>query len=295
MTAALIGVDIGATKTALRAELPSREVVDRVVPSIGWDAEPVADGAAWIDRVVRGAFALSAESTILAVGAQGLDSVELAAELRAKLVGLGYAAVACVNDAALLVPAAGCEHGIGLIAGTGSIGVGTDAGGALLFAGGWGAVIGDDAGAAGIVREAAKAALGAHDDARPDDGLLAALLASFGVADAERLARVVNDEPTVQNWAPHAPSVFAAAATGSATATGVIEHAADHLALLVGQLVRRGAIGDDVVVAGSVITRQPVLFQALAHRLADHHPSLHLHLLADDPVAGALALAKRLS
>lgn len=95
------------------------------------------------------------------------------------------------------------------------------------------AVLGDEGGAAAIVREATLAALAARDEGLADDGLLAALLEAFGVdalgaegGAVERLTRLVNDEPTVENWAPRAPAVFAAAEAGSGLAMAVIEAAA---------------------------------------------------------------------
>lgn len=295
MTELLVGLDLGGTKSAVRAVTPGGEVVvDVVVPSTDWDAEPVSRGAAWVDALLRAQLAPGATIAALGVGAQGLDTAPLAREFELALAAHGYRA-RCVNDAALLVPAAGFRAGIGLISGTGAIGVGADAAGAPLITGGWGWVLGDEAGAAGIVREATRAALRAHDDGLPEDGLLVGLLGAFEVDSAERLARAVNDEPTMDNWGPAAPAVFAAAAAGSALASTVIENAARHLARLVDQLVRRGAIGSDVVAAGGVIVAQPRLFAALARLLAERHPELTLHLLTEPPVAGAVALARELT
>lgn len=294
MTELIVGLDVGGTKTAIRAtDAVGRTVADLVVPSGEWDAEPVDAAAATIDRVIRGAFP-DATVISLAVGAQGLDNEAVARQLETALGALGYTPVACVNDAALLVPAAGFAVGLGLIAGTGAIGVGRRADGRTFVTGGWGWVIGDDAGAAGLVREATKVALLAHDDGEPDDGLLAALLADFGVTDAERLARAVNDEPTMANWAPHAPAVFAAADAGSPLARRVVEAGAEHLARLVDQLLARGAVGRDVVASGSVITGQRRLFSALRDLLALRHPELSLHLLRQAPVAGAVTIARGL-
>lgn len=291
----VVGIDAGGTKTALMVErhgsAPGVEPRTYVVSSAGWDAEPAATAARWLHQQVLDVLAPGEHVVALAVGAQGLDADATASALTAALHERGYPLVRCVNDAALLVPAAGLDSGIGLIAGTGAIGVGTDAEGRFLATGGWGWVIGDEAGAAGIVREATRAALLAHDDGLPDDGLLAALLGSFDVADAERLARAVNDEPTMASWGPHAPAVFAAADAGSALAVQVIDGAAAHLARLVAQLRRRGAVGTDVVVAGGVITRQPRLLDALRERLRSE-PELAVRVLTYPPVAGALALGR---
>lgn len=294
MTEVLVGLDLGGTKSAVRAVTRAgRVVVDAVVQSEDWDAEPIPAGAAWVDALIRAQVPRDASIAALGVGAQGLDTADIAHEFETALAGYGYRA-RCVNDAALLVPAAGLQVGIGLISGTGAIGVATGADGQVLITGGWGWVIGDEAGAAGIVREATRAALRAHDDGMPDDGLLGAMLAAFDVDSAERLARVVNDTPTMDNWGPAAPSVFAAADDGSALASTVIERAARHLARLVDQLVRRGAVGSDVVAAGSVIVGQPRLLGAVRRLVGERHPAFTVHLLTEPPVAGAVALAREL-
>lgn len=296
MTTYRVGVDVGGTKAAVLAEpLAGGPVVDVVIASEEWDAEPIEHGAAWIDRAVRAALGPDAAVAALAIGAQGFDSEATVVAMTERLHGLGYPAVLCVNDAALLVPAAGMDSGIGLISGTGAIGVAQDGQGRFLASGGWGWVLGDEAGAAGIVRDATRAVLRAHDDGEPDDGLLGALLDSFGVADAERLARAANDDPTMDNWGPHAPAVFAAADGGSELAGTVISGAAAHLALLVDQLLRRGAVGTNVVAGGGVIAGQPRLRDALAAELAVRQPQLRLHILTDPPVRGALALARTLA
>lgn len=290
MTRVRVGMDVGATKCAVLIQEGDR-VEAHTVPSTGWDAEPVNSGAGWIDATLHRCLASDVVVESLAVGAQGLDRPEVADGVAAELRRRGYERVVCVNDGALVARAAGVRHGIGLIAGTGAIGHATDAAGRTLLAGGWGAVIGDDAGAAGIVREATKAALLAFDDGRPDDGLLSALLDAFGVEDAERLARTVNDHPTTEHWGSRAPAVFDAARAGSALAIQVIDAAAGHLVRLVSQLRAKGAEGSDVVAGGSVIVAQPQLADAVRRDLAARHPDLSFRLLTREPVYGALAFA----
>jgi N-acetylglucosamine kinase-like BadF-type ATPase len=222
-----------------------------------------------------------------------VGSAAAAAGLEQALAARGIRA-AVVNDGALLIPAAGLEQGIGIVAGTGSVGIAADAAGNTLLAGGWGWVLGDEGGAAALVREATRAALAAHDEGCPDDGLLSSLEQAFGVTTAERLARAVNDDPTPENWAPRSPAVFAAAEGGSALAATVIDRAAGHLTALVSRLVARGAVGGTVVAAGGVIVGQPRLSAAFRACLARQHPELMLRILDEEPVAGAVVLARRL-
>jgi N-acetylglucosamine kinase-like BadF-type ATPase len=288
------GLDAGGTKLAVRAEtLGGERVADAEFSAAGWEAAPAAAAADWLLRHLRQALPAGSEVAALGVGAQGCDSPAVTAGLEQALRARGVLATV-VNDGALLVPAAGLDAGIGIVAGTGSIGVGTGADGGILLTGGWGWILGDEGGSAGIVREAVTAALHSHDDGRPDDGLLAALEHAFGVATAERLARAVNDEPTAANWGPRAPAVFAAADAGSALAVTVIDGAAAHLATLVSRLVARGATGRMVVAGGSVIVHQPRLAGAFRSRLRREHPDLDLRILDADPVAGAVTLARRL-
>ena len=290
----VVGMDAGASKLAVRIEsLDGERLVDAALAAKGWEAEPASDAVAWLLRHMESVLPEGGRVAALGLGAQGCDNPNVAEAITEAFGASGIPAVV-VNDAALLVPAAGLTAGIGVIAGTGAIAVAVSFEGEALAAGGWGWVLGDDAGAVGIVREAVKAALCAHDAGEPDDGLLQALLASYGVATAERLARAVNDEPSIENWAPHARVVFGAADGGSALAARVIAAGAEHLALLVDQLRRRGAVGDVVVAAGGVIVRQPRLRAMFAELLRLQHPELSVRVLEDQPAAGAVALARRL-
>ncbi|MFC0436688.1 BadF/BadG/BcrA/BcrD ATPase family protein [Kutzneria buriramensis] len=289
----VVGVDVGGTKVAVRiATLDGEVVSDHQWPADGWSATPAAKAARWLRSLLSLAVPADHEIVAVGVGAQGCDTQEHCEALAAAVAALGVHATV-VNDAALLVPAAGLDAGIGVIAGTGSIAVGTDAAGEVLFAGGWGWVLGDEASAPAILREATKAALAAYDDRRPDDGLMRALLQHYAVPDPPALARAVNDTPTPENWGPAAVAVFEAADAGSTLAARVIDEAARGLKLLVSQLIARGAIGDTVVAAGSVIVHQPRLADRFRSKLADFYPSLKLRLLEVPPVAGGVILALR--
>jgi N-acetylglucosamine kinase-like BadF-type ATPase len=295
VTDVVVGLDIGGTKTAIAAETVDGDPVTRAeVPSADWSASPPDAAAVWIAARVRAELSPPEHRVVaLAAGAQGCDTDEHGRHIAHALAALGYRATV-VNDAALLVAGAGLERGIGVIAGTGAIAVGQDRAGAYLFAGGWGWVLSDDASAPGIVREATRAALVAFDAGQPDDGLRAALQQAFGVDRPDLLARAVNDLPTPAHWGPKAPAVFDAADRGSALATAVIAAAAGHLVTQVGHLLRRGAVGREVVAAGGVIVHQPRLFAEFRQQLAQAQPGLTTQLLVDPPVNGAVRLAHRL-
>ncbi|WP_198168309.1 N-acetylglucosamine kinase [Herbidospora yilanensis] len=291
----LAGLDIGGTKTHLRFETPDGRVLADVVDPTGtWSATPVGEAARWIADLVDRHRPAEVTLGAIAVGAQGCDDEHHCAELSRALSSAAGVPAEVTNDAALLVPAAGLTSGIGVISGTGSIAVAVRPGGGLMFAGGWGWVIGDEGSAPALVREAVRAALTRNDTGDGGDVLLSLLIEAFGVPDAVGLARSVNDVPTAEHWAPKAPAVFAAAARGSADARAVIRAGAESLAHLVGVLAARGAGGTDVVAAGGVMTGQPDLFSAFRDAVARDHPALTVHLLHHPPVTGAVALARRL-
>jgi N-acetylglucosamine kinase-like BadF-type ATPase len=286
----VVGVDAGGTKAAVRVETVDGVLrADVEYPADGWEASPVDTAAAWLMERVRRAVPAGDEIVAVGVGAQGCDTASHCVALGA---ALGVPGVV-VNDAALLVPAAGLEAGIGVIAGTGSIAVGIDAAGEVLFAGGWGWVLGDEGSAPALVREATRAVLDAHDRGIGDDGLLSCLLDHFGVAGPEALARAVNDEPTPANWGAGAVAVFRAAELGSELAVRVIDEGARALVELVRRLVGRGAVGDTVVVAGSVLVHQRRLAERVRVRLGESLPALALRVLAVPPVVGGVTLARR--
>jgi N-acetylglucosamine kinase-like BadF-type ATPase len=288
-------MDVGGTKAAVQAVTRDGEViVDAVFSSTEWSANPPAAAAVWLANILSQALPAGSPVDAVGIGAQGCDTQEHCDELARSLGDLGFRATV-VNDAALLAPAAGLDVAIGIIAGTGAIGVGTAPSGETLIAGGWGWVISDDAGAAGLVRTATVAALIAHEEQQADDGLLSALEAAFGVDGPEALARAVNDEPTPENWGPRAPAVFAAADAGSPLAVDVIDNAGAYLVRVTGWLIARGARGADVVLAGSVIAGQPRLERSFRRQLALAHPALAVQLLAVQPVAGGVQLARRLA
>ncbi|MET4225408.1 BadF/BadG/BcrA/BcrD ATPase family protein [Oerskovia enterophila] len=296
----VVGVDVGGTKTHVRVARGEERLVDLVVPSTGWSAQPSGAAARWIAERVRAALGRCRPSLTVAdvahltVGAHGCETprqcVTLAEEVRLLLD------VSCtvVNDAQLLVPAAGLDEGIGLVAGTGSIAVGRHREtGAYLSAGGWGWVLGDDGSASALVREAARALFVRADVGATRDPLEPRLLASFGAENLVDLASIMSWRGGVETWGQHAPVVFRALEAGSQVSRAVVTAGGGALAELVGNLVYRGAVGTTVVVAGGVVTQQQALRNALADALERRAPQTALRMLDEDPVEGAVFLARR--
>ncbi|MER7922433.1 BadF/BadG/BcrA/BcrD ATPase family protein [Streptomyces sp. NPDC096057] len=292
-TPLVVGIDVGGTKTHLRACAGTNVVADHIRASSGWRPHDPAAAADWLTALVHDALPAHARPSAVAVGGHACETPRQCAGIRAALEDRLSAPVLVVGDAELLVPATGLDKGVGLVAGTGSVAVGLLADGGRLQVGGWGAVLGDEGGAAGLVREAARAAWAAHDRGEAPDQLALGLVEAFGVAEVPALGAALESASDVSaDWGRHARVVFTAADAGSLLAREVIAEAGRSLAALVVRLAERGVPVDDVVVSGGTVLAQPRLYDALTTALAERLPGARPRPIQVPPVEGAVALAR---
>lgn len=292
----IVGIDIGGTKTHIRAEAAGATLLDRSVPTADW----LVDGRLDSPASIRGLLALfsdlpSAQDAALVVGAHGLDSEAQALAFQTALADAHPGRAWSVNDAELLGPAAGFDEAIAVIAGTGSKVVGRRADGTEVTAGGYGYILNDPGSAPALVRDAVRSLFDAVDERERLDQLADALFAHFDVDDIVGLSNALTVHPRITRWGAAAPLVFEAADAGSPRAARVIDQAADELAKSVQIVHRHGAVGEHVVCAGGVITHQPRLLRAFRERLSARGLGHAVHLLAAPPVEGALAMARQLT
>lgn len=292
-TSLVVGVDVGGTKTRLQAVAGEVCVADHVRPSSGWRPHDPAAAADWLTALVHDALPHGVRPSAVAVGGHACETPRQCEQIRAELCERLRIPALVVGDAELLVPAAGLDKGVGLVAGTGSVAVGRLGDGSPLQVGGWGAVLGDEGGSAGLVREAARAVWAAHDRGEAPDELAVRLIAAFGVPEVPALGAALESAADVSaEWGRHAPVVFEAAEAGSALAREVIAAGGRSLAGLVVRLADRGVPVDHVVVAGSTVLAQPALYDAFAVSLAAALPGSRPSPLRVPPVEGAVALAR---
>jgi N-acetylglucosamine kinase-like BadF-type ATPase len=291
----VVGIDVGGTKTHLRARAGDGLVADHVRTSSGWRPHDPVAAAGWLAALVADALPAGARPSAVALGGHACETPRQCAQIRTALQLHFDAPALVVGDAELLVPAAGLDKGVGLVAGTGSVAVGRLADGTAVQVGGWGAVLGDEGGAAGLVREAVRAVWAAHDRGAEPDALALGLVDAFGVEEVPALGAALEGATDLSAaWGSRAPAVFAAAESGSPLARAVIADGGRSLAALVARLAARGVAVDDVVVAGSTVLAQPVLYDAFVAALAERVPGARPQPLHGPPVEGAVALARSL-
>ena len=237
------GLDVGGTK-ARGAGRGARRRASSSTPSVpaeDWSADrsPTAPPGR---RLGWSACCRAAATKLVAVGvgAQGLRHPRALPPSSPPRSATGVPGDGASTTPRSSFPPPGSSTGIGVIAGTGAIAVGRTPPATRSFAGGWGWVHRRRGG--GRRRSCARRPSPRCPRTTTAAGRrpVGACCARSASTRRERLARAVNDDPTTENWGPRRRAVFAAADAGRRCAVAVIG-AADHLAGLVDQLVRRGA------------------------------------------------------
>jgi N-acetylglucosamine kinase-like BadF-type ATPase len=289
----LLGIDIGGTRS--RARLCTDGQIE--AESQGASASlPAAgrDGArAALAKLLAG-LPLDQVQPLdaICVGSAGLSVPGAREFLHTQLAPMTYPnALMIVSDIQLVLPAAGLTDGVAVICGTGSVAVGSFAG-RTVQVGGWGYLLGDEGGGYWVVREALRELLDRRDHGGSPGPLGDELLAATGCSDLAGLHRVVYEQPhRPSGWARHAALVLDSA---DPAAAAIAARAADAVASLAAAAAR--ALGPPaslpVVLAGGLLGNaafQTAAGEAVARML----PRAEVTVLADEPVAGAIRLARQ--
>jgi glucosamine kinase len=290
----VVGVDVGGTSS--RALLARGEEV--LAEAAGPTASVSASGAeaarrslqALLRELVAGHAGESVDA--VCVGTAGSGSAEMEQLVRAAVTEvLGTAEVGVVNDAELVLPAAGLDDGVAVVSGTGVKAVGR-LGERRAAAGGWGYLLGDEGSGYWLVREAVRRVL-RRDDAGEEPGPLGiAVLAAAGCREPVGLIDRFHAEPAPGGWAAHVPEVLAAAdpAVGE-----IVRAAGEHLAGWAVEVLRSldAPPATPVVLSGGVATGSAAVADAVRTALAGPRPEAPVHVLDRPPVTGAVRLAAR--
>lgn len=193
-----------------------------------------------------------------------------------------------------LAGAHGGKGGIIAIAGTGSIVFGMGQNGNWVRAGGWGPLLGDEAGAYDIAMRALRTVLAAHDGSGPETLLSRTLLAELGLRSwTELVGRVYGGDLDRPALAQLAPTILRCAEGGDRVAVDVVRSAAEGLAGQIAAVTRRLGIDreDALSYAGGLLTGSSMLRAHVKEALRYKGVRMRLRAARLPPVLGAVLLA----
>jgi N-acetylglucosamine kinase len=305
----LVGVDGGGTHTVALVGV-CREPTGEVTVlgrGEGGPSNPQAVGfeaaAAAIDAAIRTAIASAGfaarESVVIGQAALGISGAQRPVD-RSRLAGLvaerllvPIARLKVVEDVWLILPAAGLDAGIALIAGTGSNAFGLGLDGRSTNVGGWGYLIGDDGSAFDVGREALRAVLRADDGFGPATRLVEAFARELGISQPRDLIRVVYQSQSPRSTiATLAPLVVDTARSGDEIAQQILAHAGQELGKIARAVARRLSLPTTATVVGTggMFKAGELLLDPLRVELA-RAGLTDVRVLDREPAFGALRLA----
>jgi glucosamine kinase len=286
----VLGLDIGGSTTRARLVADGALVAEATAASASMTAAgPQLAGAALADLLSQLPELTGSLDAVCAGAAGARTGSETTEFLRSTLAPLTRGGrVLVVDDASLILPAAGLSDGVAVIGGTGSIATGSWRG-RTEWAGGWGYLLGDEGSGYWLVRCAVRTLLARRAQGRPAGELGRAVLAAAGPADLDELRAAFYRQPAPRQWARLAPVVLDCADPEAGRLTAA---AAGALAGLAGQLADRlGAAGAVPVVLAGGLMRHDRLRAATAAAVTATLPGARVRTLDVPPVAGAVRLA----
>ena len=289
LSGVVIGLDIGGTKTRGVRFVDGRAVADESAGSSNVQnvsREEAAFNLADLFARIGG----GSVSQVYA-GAGGIDTDDDAAALAALIEPhVPGARITVVHDSRLLLAAGRASTGVAVIAGTGSAAWGRNANGEEARAGGWGYLLGDEGSGYWLGREAVRYSLRRMNQGLPVDQLTAALLASCGVKDPNRLISLFHSPDTGRRfWAQQARPVVEAAAAGHVASRELLDQAGSDLAALAAQALGKLGIDGPVILGGGLGMNVVPLQEAFRKHLAAAGIT-DVRVLDQEPVFGVLQL-----
>jgi N-acetylglucosamine kinase-like BadF-type ATPase len=305
----VLGLDIGGTHTRGRLVRDDHLVAEATAPSASLPAagrQRASDALASLLRELGLGNSLNQGAGL--VGGQPQDEDACAGLLDAVCVGTAgtgapaqqaflvkllapltrLGTVVVVNDARLVLAAAGLTDGIACVAGTGSIAVGM-LDGREERAGGWGYLLGDEGSGYWVVREAVRELARREDSHAPIGGLGQVVLGLSQCPDFTSLLQSWYERPSPDAWAALAPAVMDCE---DVFAPAVRSAAALALAGIVAEVHQRLGARDGlaVVLAGGLLIGHSGLAEE-TQRAVRSRAAVDVMVATEPPVSGAVRLA----
>jgi N-acetylglucosamine kinase-like BadF-type ATPase len=301
-----VGVDGGGTHTTAVVGIESSENDGIIGWGTGGPANPSATGHEPAAEQIHAAIAGALTQAGLPSGAvsvvrvvMGVAGANRPAD-RARLIGLvagrlsiETARIQVLEDVALILPAAGLDVGVALVAGTGSSAYGIAPDGRSTTVGGWGYLIGDEGSAFAVGRDALRAVLRADDGFGPATELTGAMARKFGLGQPRDLIRVVYQSQSPRmTMAMLAPLVVETAKDGDAVASRILVRAGQDLGKFARAVAKRLSLpeGLSVVGTGGIFNAGELILEPLREEAARAGLTT-VRVLDRNAAVGALRLA----
>ena len=307
-----LGIDAGGTKTRC-VVADETTILARVIAG---GSNIIRLGESQAGNVLRGAVQQVCATARISpgqiraccIGAAGAARPEIAAKIRSIFSEVGLTNIEIVGDSVIALHASfGAGPGVIAIAGTGSIAYGRGADGHTARAGGWGFAISDEGSGHWIGRSAVSQILNAHDRGQ-ETALTRLVLRTWKLDSIDDLVREANSIPR-PDFPRLFPAVLRAAEEGDRVARELLTEAGQKLAALVSIVIRRllpqlrekhlaeGLPAGEmlpVATTGSVFRQSKDVRQVFCDALQKTFPGINVRQDFAEPVAGALARARKL-
>ena len=290
----VIGIDAGGTKTVGLLADESGEVR---ATARGGGANLQVQGELNVEKVLHeGIEDLAAPEPVAAIclGIAGADRPDDKRMIRGVLRRLGLRrAVRIENDAFIALVAGAPERtGIVVVAGTGSVAYGVDAGGHTARSGGWGYLLGDEGSACWLGHAAVRLGIRAAEGRGKATTLYDRVCSKLELTEPKAVVKwfYESDQPR-QRVAELASLVEEAAAAGDEAADELLDQGAMHLASAARAVESRIGFEESfpLVLSGGAFKACPSLYDRFEAQLGlDHAEVTRLQV---EPATGAVTLA----
>jgi N-acetylglucosamine kinase-like BadF-type ATPase len=289
---AVVGIDIGGSKTAARRVEDGRVVAQAVGASANLESV-TAQGAAEVLSSLARSLGSKGVDVVVAGTAGGMSQESRAPIVEMLRATFPRSQVRVVHDTELLLPAGGLDAGVAVIGGTGSVAFGVTSDGRQARAGGWGYLLGDEGSGYWLGREAVRHTLAARDAGAARDDLARRVLEATGCADPIALLSAFYQRKERRYWADLAAHVIDASDTDP-ECRDLTSRGADALVGLVLTVTHALGGGLPVLLCGGLLQHRERYAALVTAGLAAQGIS-DVRVLTEEPVTGAVRLAEALA
>jgi len=297
----VLGIDAGGTKTVC---LLADDQGAILAEARGGGANLQAHGELEVEKVLHHVMDTAIGTrdlrpAAICLGIAGVDRPQDAEAVRGIMRRIGAKArTLVVNDALVaLVAGTGADDvpGVVIIAGTGSIAYGRNAGGRAARAGGWGYLLGDEGSGFWIGRRALSAIVRAADGRGPSTRLTDLVMDRLKLVRPSDLIRETYYRDLRRTAiAGLAPLVQQARDAGDAVAAEILNQAAIELTAAASSVVSKLGMRGEVfptILAGGIFKAVPWLAGQVMVMMSEIAPRTDARVLDVEPAVGAVRLA----